>query len=194
MNLSSRIGSILKCQHWPRLQNQFDPDQILIGPRSGPNLVMFRYQTFGPDRTKAGPAHMQGPQSHRIWPGTKSGYVNAPCSSDQTKCLTFGGNSQSSNKNGELATWCKLVKRWNLDYYKNLEFIMIANIWRKMINLALLEHCFFVFRRNPKASWQSISEHVVFFPGEPKFVICQFSPFCYPKVKEDKMTQWKFMF
>ena len=29
-----------KCSYWPRLQNQFGPDQILIGPRSGPNLVM----------------------------------------------------------------------------------------------------------------------------------------------------------
>ena len=28
-------------------------------------------------------------------------YVNAPCSLDQTKSLTFGGKSQSSNKNGE---------------------------------------------------------------------------------------------
>ena len=92
-----------------------------------------RYQKFGPDlvRTKAGPAHVQGPRSDRIWSGNKSGYVNAPCSSDQTKSLTFGGKSQSSNKNGELATWCKLVNQWKLDYYKNLEFIMIANIWRK---------------------------------------------------------------
>ena len=29
-----------RCNNWPRLQNQFGPDQILIGPRSGPNLVM----------------------------------------------------------------------------------------------------------------------------------------------------------
>ena len=85
----------------------------------------------GTFRTKAGPAHVQGPRSRRIWSGTKSGYVNAPCSSDQTKSLTFGGKSQSSNKNGESATWCKLVSRWKLDYYKNLEFILIANIWRK---------------------------------------------------------------
>ena len=132
---------------------------------------------------------MQGPRPNRIWSGTKSGYVNAPCSSDQTKSLTFGGKSQSSNKNGESATWCKLVKRWNLDYYKNLEFIMNANIWRKMINLALLERCF--FRRNPNTFWQSISEHGTFFPWEPKFVMCQFSPFCYPKVKENKMKPWK---
>ena len=27
-------------REWPRLQNQFGPDQILSGPRSGPNLVM----------------------------------------------------------------------------------------------------------------------------------------------------------
>ena len=67
----------------------------------------------------------------KIWSGIKPGYVNASCSSDQTKSLTFGGKSQSSNKNGESATWCKLVSRWKLDYYKNLEFIMIANIWRK---------------------------------------------------------------
>ena len=63
--------------------------------------------------------------------GTKSGYVNALCTSNQTKSLTFGGKSQSSNKNVESATWCKLVNRWKLDYYKNLEFIIIANIWRK---------------------------------------------------------------
>ena len=150
---------------------------------------------------------MQGPWSDRIWSSTKSGYVNAPCSSDQTKSLTFGWKSQSSNKNGESAKWCfflffclcwgltsqstifqsyrdgataswvinqyfrgvkclaqrhntaavglepptsrsgvrhsttepprspakwcKLVNRWKLDYYKNLEFIMIANMWWK---------------------------------------------------------------
>ena len=45
----------------------------------------FRYQKYGPDRSKAGPAHVQGPRSDKIWSGTKSGYVNAPCSSDQTK-------------------------------------------------------------------------------------------------------------
>ena len=73
---------------------------------------------------KAGPAHVQGTRSDRIWSGTKSGYVNAPCSSYQTKSLTFGGKNQSSNKNGESAMWCKLVKRWNLDYYKNL-----WNLW-----------------------------------------------------------------
>ena len=82
-------------------------------------------------RTKAGPARVQGPRSDRIWSGTKSGYVNAPCSSDQTKSLTFGGKSQSSNKNGDSATWCKLVNRWKLDFYKNLAFIMIANMWWK---------------------------------------------------------------
>ena len=53
----------------------------------------FWYQKFGPDidlvRTKAGPAHVQGPRSDKIWSGTKSGYVNAPCSSDQTKSLEF---------------------------------------------------------------------------------------------------------
>ena len=43
---------------------------------------------------KAGPAHVQGQRSDRIWSGTKSGYVNTPCSSDQTECLTFGGKSQ----------------------------------------------------------------------------------------------------
>ena len=92
--------------------------------------------------TKAGPAHVQGPGSDRIWSGTRSGYVNAPCSSDQTKSLTSGGKSQSSNKNGELATWCKLVNRWKLDYYKNLEFIIWSLIFEgKMINPALLEHC-----------------------------------------------------
>ena len=132
---------------------------------------------------------MQGPRSDKIWSGTKSGYVNAPCSSDQTKSLTFGGKSQSSNKNGKSTTWCKLVKRWNLDYYKNLEFIMIANVWRKMINLALLEPC--CFRRNPNASWKNISEHGAFFPGEPEFVMRQFSSFCCPKVKEYKMKPWK---
>ena len=60
---------------------------------------------------RAGPAHVQGPRSDRIWSSTKSGYVNAPCSSDQTKSLTFGGKSQSSNKNCNSATWWKLVKR-----------------------------------------------------------------------------------
>ena len=54
-------------------------------------------------RTKAGPAHVQGPQSDRIWSSTKSGYVNAPCSSDQTKSLTFGGKSQSSAT--KMANW-----------------------------------------------------------------------------------------
>ena len=61
---------------------------------------------------KAGPAHVQGSRSDRIWSGIKSEYIiNAPCLSDQTKCLTVGGKSQSSNKNGESATWCKLVER-----------------------------------------------------------------------------------
>ena len=69
---------------------------------------------------RVGPTHVQGPRSDRIWSGTKSGYVNAPCSSDQTKSSTLGGKSQSSNKNCESATWCKLINRWKLDYYKNL--------------------------------------------------------------------------
>ena len=43
------------------------------------------------------------------------------------------------------------------------------------------------FSGNPNASWQSISEHGAFFPGEPEFVMCQFSLFYYPKVKENKM-------
>ena len=30
---------------------------------------------------------MHGPRSDRIWYGTKSGYVNVHCSSDQIKCL-----------------------------------------------------------------------------------------------------------
>ena len=30
-----------------------------------------------------------------------------------------------------------------------------------------------------------------FFPGEPEFVMCQFSQFCYPKVKEKKMKPWR---
>ena len=136
-------------------------------------------------RTKFG--YVNGTEtSDRIWSGTKSGYINAPCSSDQTKSLTFGGKCQNSNKNGESATWCILVNRWKLDYYKNLEFIMIANIWRKND-----KPCSVVVRRNPNASWRSISEHGAFFPGESEFVICQFSLFCYPKVKENKMKLWK---
>ena len=126
---------------------------------------------------------MQRPRSDKIWSGTTSGYVNAPCSSDQTKSLTFGGKSQSSNKNGESATWCKLVRQWNLDYYKNSEFKMIANIWKKKKKKD--KPC------SSSASWKSISEHGAFFPGEPEFVMCQFSPFCYPKVKENKMKPWK---
>ena len=47
------------------------------------------------------------------------------------------------------------------------------------------------FHRNPNASWQSISEHSASFPGEPEFVMCQFSLFCYPEVKENKMKPWK---
>ena len=97
----------------------------------------FQYQKFGPKQDLL-MCKDHGP----IKFGPVFGYVNAPCSSDQTKSLTFGGKSQSSNENGELAMWCKLVKRWNLDYYKNLEFILITNIWRKMVNLALLERCF----------------------------------------------------
>ena len=54
-----------------------------------------------------------------------------------------------------------------------------------MINPALLKSV--IVRRNPNASWQSISEHGAFFPGESEFVMCQFLPFCYPKVKENKM-------
>ena len=30
----------------------------------------FRYQKFGPVRTKAGPAHVQGQRSNRIWSST----------------------------------------------------------------------------------------------------------------------------
>ena len=56
--------------------------------------------------------------------------------------------------------------------------MMIANIWRKMIILALLERC---FSRNPNASWQSISEHGAFFPGEPEFVMCSFRRFVIQK-------------
>ena len=55
----------------------------------GPDQIWFCKQIWS--GLKAGPAHVQGPRSDRIWSGTKSGYVNAPCSSDQTKCLTFGG-------------------------------------------------------------------------------------------------------
>ena len=47
------------------------------------------------------------------------------------------------------------------------------------------------FRRNPNASWQSISEHGAFLPAEPEFVMCQFLPFCYPKVKKNKMKPSK---
>ena len=69
---------------------------------SGSNPYRTTVRTkFGKVRTKAGPAHVQELWSDKIWSGTKSGYVNAPCSSDQTKSLTFGGKSQSSDKNGE---------------------------------------------------------------------------------------------
>ena len=57
-----------------------------------------------------------------------------------------------------------------------------------MISLVLLERCLLL---TPNASWQSISDHGACFPGEPEFVMCQFSPFCYPKVKENKMKPWK---
>ena len=105
-----------------------DPDQIWLCKRyhSVP-----KFWSGPKSRPKRDLLMCKGPRSDRIWSCTKSGYVNVPCSSDQTKSLTFGGKSQSSNKNGESATWCKLVNRWKLDYYKNLEFIMIANIWRK---------------------------------------------------------------
>ena len=56
--------------------------------------------------------------------------------------------------------------------------MMIANIWRKMIILALLERC---FSGNPNASWQSISEHGAFFPWEPEFVMCQSRRFVIQK-------------
>ena len=80
----------------------------------------FRYQKFGPDLgpDKAGPAYVQGPRSDRIWSGTKCGYVNAPSSSDQAKCLTFGGKSQMANRqrganwsNDE--TWV-IIRIWSL--------------------------------------------------------------------------------
>ena len=70
---------------------------------------------------------MQGPRSYRIWYSTKSGYVNAHCSADKTKCLTFGGKSQSSNKNGESAMWWKLVGRQILDNYKKLRWRVREN-------------------------------------------------------------------
>ena len=50
------------------------------------------------------------------------------------------------------------------------------------------------FCRNPNASWKSISEHIAFFPGEPEFVMCQFSPFCYPEVKENKMKRFNYTY
>ena len=102
----------------------------------------FRYQTFVPDLSPDQSGTCSCARTDKIWSGTKSGYVNAPCSSDQTKSLTFGRKSQSGNENGESATRCKLVKQWNLDYYENFELILITNIWRKMVNLALLERCF----------------------------------------------------
>ena len=71
---------------------------------------------------------MQGPRSDRIWFGTKSGYVNAPCSSDQTKCLTFGEKVRVATKMANRqrgANWSD-DEIWII--YKKLEFIMIANI------------------------------------------------------------------
>ena len=115
---------------WSRPNPYWTTVRIKFGYVNG----TFRYQTFGPDLSPDQSwtrSCVQGLGSDRIWSHTKSGYVNAPFSSDQTKSLTFGGKSQSSNESGESATWRKLVNRWQLDYYKNLEFIMIANIWRK---------------------------------------------------------------
>ena len=66
---------------------------------------------------------------------------------------------------------------------------MIANSWRK--NDKPCSSRALLFIENPNASWQSILEHGAFFPGESEFVMCQFSPFYYPKVKENKMKPWK---
>ena len=92
--------------------------QDLIGPVNKTNLVRTKsLSDHGPDQIWLCKRYLSvskiwsGPRSDRIWSGTKSGYVNAPCLSDQTKSLTFGGKSQSSNKNGDSATWCKLVNR-----------------------------------------------------------------------------------
>ena len=68
--------------------------KIWSGPKSGPKRDLLMCKDHGP--IKFGPV-------------PNIGYVNAPCSSDQTKSLTFGGKSQSSNENGESATWCKLA-------------------------------------------------------------------------------------
>ena len=66
------------------------------------------------------PSHVQGPQSDRIWSSTKSGYVNAPCSSDQTKCLTFGGKSQRATK---------MANRQHGANWSNDETWIIIRIW-----------------------------------------------------------------
>ena len=58
--------------HWPRLQNQFGPDQIWLCTCKQHFSVPKIWSDLGL-------------WSDKIWPGTKSGYVNAPCSSDQTK-------------------------------------------------------------------------------------------------------------
>ena len=129
LHLNFRKG-VLDCQLV--LLFRFEPFltrfNIHIGPVYKTNLVRTKsLSDHGPDQIwlckrylsvpkiwsgpKSGPAHVQGPRSDRIWSCAISGYVNAPCLSDQTKSLTFGGKSQSSNKNGESATWCKLVSR-----------------------------------------------------------------------------------
>ena len=60
---------------------------------------------------------------------------------------------------------------------------MIANIRRKNDKPCSSRTLLFVEILTPLGK----VFHGAFFPGESEFVMCQFLPFCYPKVKENKM-------